>query len=191
MRLRLFAVAALALACFASSPASAHHHRYHHHYHHTHHYSHRHHYGRHAIRYRQDEDNQPNRPEMAADAFSDTSALVRVAARDLGATARDIGVRTTLWCMAAVNHWLHEVGLPGTGSDSAFSALALGPHLRTPQVGALAVMGRRGGGHVGVVAGVTEGGDPIIISGNHTHNRVGESVYPKRRIIAYIPVASR
>jgi hypothetical protein len=46
-------------------------------------------------------------------------------------------------------------------------------------------MGRRGGGHVGVVSGVDANGNPIVISGNHNHT-VAESVYPRGRIIAYV-----
>ena len=53
------------------------------------------------------------------------------------------------------------------------------------QVGAIAVMGRRGGGHVGVVSGVDASGNPVVISGNH-NNTVAESVYPRGRIIAYV-----
>lgn len=54
-----------------------------------------------------------------------------------------------------------------------------------PQVGAIAVLSRRGGGHVGVVTGFEANGDPIIISGNHGR-RVGEGVYSKHRIVAYV-----
>lgn len=54
-----------------------------------------------------------------------------------------------------------------------------------PRIGAVAVMTRRGGGHVGVVVDFDERGNPIIQSGNH--NRiVATAVYPKSRIIAYV-----
>ena len=52
-------------------------------------------------------------------------------------------------------------------------------------VGAIAVLSRRRGGHVGVVTGFAANGNPIIVSGNHGH-RVGEGVYPKYRVIAYV-----
>lgn len=56
----------------------------------------------------------------------------------------------------------------------------------SPQVGAVAVLSRgRRGGHVGVVTGFTAGGDPIIVSGNHGR-RVGEGVYSRSRVIAYV-----
>ena len=46
-------------------------------------------------------------------------------------------------------------------------------------------MRRHGGGHVGVVSGIDDKGNPIIISGNH-NNTVAESAYPRSRIIAYV-----
>jgi uncharacterized protein (TIGR02594 family) len=52
-------------------------------------------------------------------------------------------------------------------------------------VGAIAVMSRRGGGHVGIVSGIDASGNPIIISGNHGH-RVREAVYPRSRIYAFV-----
>ena len=54
-----------------------------------------------------------------------------------------------------------------------------------PQVGAIAVMGRRGGGHVGVVSGIDANGNPIIVSGNHNHTvaAVGLSARPH---LAYV-----
>jgi uncharacterized protein (TIGR02594 family) len=55
----------------------------------------------------------------------------------------------------------------------------------SPQVGAIAVLRRRGGGHVGVVSGFDGRGNPIIVSGNH-NRRVGEGVYPRGRVVAWV-----
>jgi hypothetical protein len=44
--------------------------------------------------------------------------------------------------------------------------------------------GKRGG-HVGIVSGIDGSGNPIIISGNN-NRRVGETVYPRGRIYAYV-----
>ena len=60
-----------------------------------------------------------------------------------------------------------------------------GTRVSGPQVGAIAVMGRRGGGHVGVVSGVDPNGNPIVVSGNHNRT-VAELVYPAGRISAYV-----
>jgi uncharacterized protein (TIGR02594 family) len=54
-----------------------------------------------------------------------------------------------------------------------------------PTVGAIAVLKRKGGGHVGVVSGVDANGNPILVSGNH-NKKVAETVYPKSRVIAYV-----
>jgi uncharacterized protein (TIGR02594 family) len=59
------------------------------------------------------------------------------------------------------------------------------PHV-SPHVGAIAVLARgRRGGHVGVVTGFDDRGNPRIVSGNH-NRRVGEGIYPRSRVIAYV-----
>lgn len=55
-------------------------------------------------------------------------------------------------------------------------------------VGDIAVLGRRGGGHVGVVTGFDSAGNPVIVSGNHGH-RVGEGVYARGRVLAFVSSA--
>ena len=115
-----------------------------------------------------------------------SGSLVSEASRWIGSTAAEMGVRRNLWCMAAMNKWLDDIGVRGSGSDMASSVLGLGKHVRDPVVGAIAFMYRRGGsGHVGVVSGVDANGNPIIISGNH-NNRVTEATYPRSRIATYI-----
>lgn len=54
-----------------------------------------------------------------------------------------------------------------------------------PQIGAWAVMRRRGGGHVGRVTAFDASGNPVLISGNH-NGRVATATYPRGRIIAYV-----
>ena len=93
--------------------------------------------------------------------------------------------RRSLWCGAFMNFVLERTGHHGTGSDLARSFASAGSRVSGPQVGAIAVMARRGGGHVGVVSGVDGNGNPIIISGNHGR-RVAESVYPRGRVYAYV-----
>ena len=67
------------------------------------------------------------------------------------------------------------------GGNLAKAYASYGTRVSGPQVGAIAVMGRRGGGHVGVVSGVDPNSNPIVVSGNH--NRL---VYPAGRISAYV-----
>lgn len=93
--------------------------------------------------------------------------------------------RSNLWCARFINYVLKATGHSGTGSDMAASFAHYGTRVNGPQVGAIAVMSRRGGGHVGIVSGVDSSGDPIVISGNHD-NRVREAVYPRSRVYAYV-----
>ena len=92
--------------------------------------------------------------------------------------------RGSLWCGAFMDMVLKHTGHPG-GGNLASAYARYGTRVSRPQVGAIAVMGRRGGGHVGVVSGVDPNGNPIIVSGNHNHT-VAESVYPAGRISAYV-----
>jgi uncharacterized protein (TIGR02594 family) len=99
---------------------------------------------------------------------------------------------THVWCARFMNFILERTGHRGSGSNLARSFADYGSRIGGPQIGAIAVMGRRGraaggsaGGHVGVVSGIDPNGNPIIISGNHGH-RVAEAVYPRSRIFAYV-----
>ena len=85
-----------------------------------------------------------------------------------------------------MNMVLERSGRQGTGSDMASSFASYGRRISGPQVGAIAVMSRgKRGGHVGIVSGIDESGNPIIISGNH-NKRVAEATYPRGRIYAYV-----
>lgn len=97
----------------------------------------------------------------------------------LGDTAREVGVRSNLWCSA----FLRKV----TGAqDVNDTALSWERHKHVaPQVGAVVTMRRKGGGHVGIVSGFTRRGDPVVISGNHG-GRVREAVYPRERIRSWV-----
>ena len=111
--------------------------------------------------------------------FQTGSGLVHRARQFIGDTAREVGVRSRLWCSA----FLRKI----TGAqDVDDTALSWERHRRiAPQVGAVVTMSRRGGGHVGLVSGFDKNGDPIVISGNHG-GRVAESIYPRNRIRAWV-----
>lgn len=112
------------------------------------------------------------------------NSLVAEARSQLGNGA--IYGRSNLWCARFMNYVLRATGHRGTGSDRAASFARYGTRISGPQVGAIAVMYRgRRGGHVGVVSGIDANGDPIVISGNH-NRRVGEAVYPRGRVYAYV-----
>jgi uncharacterized protein (TIGR02594 family) len=112
---------------------------------------------------------------------SNSSSLVAEARRYLGTNPTG---RRSLWCGAFMDMVLRETGHPG-GGNLAMAYARYGKRVSGPQVGAIAVMGRRGGGHVGVVSGIDPNGNPIIVSGNHNRT-VAEAVYPRGRIRAYV-----
>jgi uncharacterized protein (TIGR02594 family) len=119
---------------------------------------------------------------MAMSSGFGSSGLVSEARRYLGGNPTS---RRSLWCARFMNMVLEHTGHHGTGSDMASSFARYGERVSGPQVGAIAVMGRRGGGHVGVITGIDAHGNPIMISGNNG-NRVREAPISRGRIYAYV-----
>ncbi len=111
-----------------------------------------------------------------------SSNLVSEARRYLGGNPTGRG---SLWCARFMNMVLQKEGYRGTGSDLARSFASYGQRVSGPQIGAIAVMGRRGGGHVGIISGMDAQGNPIMISGNNG-NRVREAPVSRGRIYAYV-----
>lgn len=111
-----------------------------------------------------------------------SSNVVAEARRYLGGNPTGRG---SLWCARFMNLVLQHSGYRGTGSDMANSFAHYGQRISGPQVGAIAVMGRRGGGHVGIITGIDASGNPIMISGNNG-NRVREAPIARGRIYAYV-----
>jgi uncharacterized protein (TIGR02594 family) len=133
-------------------------------------------------------DTQASLPSRTASAATATSSgfgasdIVAEARRYLGGNPTG---RASLWCARFMNMVLQRSGHGGTGSDMARSFASYGQRIAGPQVGAIAVMGRRGGGHVGVVSGIDANGNPILVSGNN-RNRVVEAPISRGRIYAYV-----
>jgi uncharacterized protein (TIGR02594 family) len=111
-----------------------------------------------------------------------SSKVVAEARRYIGGNPTGRG---SLWCARFMNMVLQHSGYRGTGSDMARSFASYGQRVSGPQVGAIAVMGRRGGGHVGIITGIDASGNPIMISGNNG-NRVREAPVSRGRIYAYV-----
>jgi uncharacterized protein (TIGR02594 family) len=120
--------------------------------------------------------------ETAPSAGFGSSNVVAEARRYLGGNPTS---RRTLWCARFMNMVLERSGHRGTGSDLASSFAHYGQRVSGPEIGAIAVMSRRGGGHVGIVSGIDAHGNPILVSGNSGH-RVREAAYPRARIYAYV-----
>lgn len=123
-----------------------------------------------------------NNGMAASGGFGGGSGLVSEARRYLGGNPTGRG---SLWCARFMNMVLQHTGHHGTGSDMASSFARYGTRVSGPQVGAIAVMGRRGGGHVGIITGIDARGNPIMISGNNG-NRVREAPISRGRIYAYV-----
>ena len=208
--LRVVALAFCSAAIIASAtPASArshhgagrHAHARHAGHHMGRHYAHRHHYHhRHLARGSRWERGVA---QMQARGLADTNASIATSSAS-GSTATSGGFgssnvvaearrylggnptsRGRLWCARFMNMVLERSGHHGTGSDLARSFASYGQRVSGPQVGAIAVMGRRGGGHVGIITGIDSEGNPIMISGNNG-NRVREAPISRNRIYAYV-----
>ena len=119
---------------------------------------------------------------MAMSGGFGSSNIVDEARRYIGGNPTGRG---SLWCARFMNLVLQHSGYRGTGSDLARSFASYGQRVSGPQVGAIAVMGRRGGGHVGIISGIDAQGNPIMISGNNG-NRVREAPVSRSRIYAYV-----
>jgi uncharacterized protein (TIGR02594 family) len=111
-----------------------------------------------------------------------SSSLVMEARQFLGTKPSGMG---SLWCARFMNMVLEKTGHKGTGSAMANSFASYGTRISGPQIGAIAVMGRRGGGHVGIITGIDSSGNPIMISGNN-RNSVREAPVSRGRIYAYV-----
>lgn len=177
------ALAGIVAATTSAAEARPRHHHHHARIHHHHHHHHSRHVSRHHYRVAEPVQQEPSFFDGFKSGFnsgySHTNNFVSKARNYLGETARQVGVRRSLWCSA----FLRKV----TGAkDVDDRALSWERHRHiTPQVGAVVTMGRRGGGHVGIVSGFTKNGDPIVISGNHG-GHVREAVYSRSRIRAWV-----
>src|SRR3989338_250861 len=116
------------------------------------------------------------------------NSLVSEAGRYIGSNRTG---RKSLWCGAFMDLVLKRTGHQGGGNLAANYA-RYGKRVPGPVVGAIAVMGRKGGGHVGVVSAIEANGNPVVISGNTWSRATGgkravsEHVSPRRRVYAYV-----
>jgi uncharacterized protein (TIGR02594 family) len=173
MNTALLGAAILALS-FSAAEARPHHHQHHH-------------YRHHHVRVSAAHAQEPDSPSFFSGfqsglraGFSAGSGVIERARSYLGETAHQVGVRSTLWCSA----FMRKI-TGATDVDDRALSWERHEHI-APQVGAVVTMGRRGGGHVGVVSGFTKNGDPIVISGNGGGSRVTEHPYPRSRIRAWV-----
>jgi uncharacterized protein (TIGR02594 family) len=90
----------------------------------------------------------------------------------------------TPWCGAFVGHCLLAAGIPIVEKGLAVRAKAWADWGKPtqPRVGAIAVFGREGGGHVGFVVG--ESADNLYILGGNQSNEVNIMPLAKARLVA-------
>lgn len=108
----------------------------------------------------------------------------------LGAWWRD---DETPWCGVAMAAWLSAAGYPiPKHYYRALAWAAYGDACPGPAQGAIAVLTRKGGGHVGIVTGVTRDGSHVRLLGGNQNDAVNETWFPSTRITAYrLPVGVR
>ena len=116
-----------------------------------------------------------------------SNSLVSEARRYIGTNPTGRG---SLWCGAFMDLVLKRTGHAG-GGNLASAYARYGTRVSGPQVGAIAVMGRRGGGHVGVVSGVDPNGNPIIVSATTITRLPSRSIRPAVSAPTYCPAADR
>lgn len=90
----------------------------------------------------------------------------------------------TPWCAAFVGGCLEAVGLRSSRFESAFSYLDWGVKLDTAELGAIAVLQRDGGGHVGFVVGRDLAGNIMLLGGNQG-DEVNVRAFSTRRVVGY------
>jgi uncharacterized protein (TIGR02594 family) len=103
-----------------------------------------------------------------------------------------INERTVSWCAAFVNWVMTEYGYKGIQTSYGYDAVRAvkwaewseGKDIKKPVYGAIAVKTRKGGGHVGFVAG--KKGNSIIILGGNQSDKLQCSTYSVSDFFAYI-----
>jgi uncharacterized protein (TIGR02594 family) len=90
----------------------------------------------------------------------------------------------TPWCAAFVGGCLEVVGIVSTRFEGARSYLQWGKRLDTAEYGAIAVLGRAGGGHVAFVVG-RDSFDRIMLLGGNQNNAVNIAAFPTTRVLGY------
>ncbi len=86
------------------------------------------------------------------------------------------------WCGAFVNWTLSQAGIKGVSRPGwALNWRHYGRELDQPAFGSIATMKRKGGGHVGFVAGVTSSGRIVLLGGNQA-DKVKYESFPSDKL---------
>jgi len=90
----------------------------------------------------------------------------------------------TAWCAAYVGASLERAGIVSTRYESAKSYLSWGVELPAPAFGAVAVLTRDGGGHVGFVVGIDNAKHILLLGGNQS-DAVNVRAFDAKRVVSY------
>jgi len=88
------------------------------------------------------------------------------------------------WCAAFVGGCLEAAGIVSSRFESAKSYLTWGVQLNKPVLGCIAVLTRKGGGHVFFVTGESVDGRLLGVGGNQ-NNMVSVAAFDKARVVGY------
>lgn len=88
------------------------------------------------------------------------------------------------WCAAFVGACLERAGVRSSRFESAASYLTWGVRLAGPAHGCIVVFSREGGGHVGFVVGLDEGGRLLVLGGNQG-DAVNIKAFERARVTGY------
>jgi len=89
----------------------------------------------------------------------------------------------TPWCSEFVNGVMIEAGIKGTNSAAAKSWLEWGQPLESGRLGAITVLTRPGGNHVGFYLDESE--NRVKLLGGNQNNQVGEGWYPWDSVMGF------
>lgn len=100
----------------------------------------------------------------------DNKAIIDWAKDEGGDIADDYTHDSIPWCALFANHILTKVGLKGTETLWALDFAGKWPSIRLngPAVGAFAPMKRTGGGHITIIVGKDQHGNPMGLGGNQS-----------------------
>jgi len=90
----------------------------------------------------------------------------------------------TAWCAAFAGAMLERAGIKSSRFESAKSYLQWGRPLVGPVHGCIAVLVRKGGGHVGFVVGADNFGRLLILGGNQD-DAVNVRAFPLERFVGF------
>lgn len=97
------------------------------------------------------------------------------------------------WCGGVMARWMQQAGIqPPAHAYRALSWAKWGAALPGPMLGAVAVLTRKGGGHVGIVTGISANGQEVELLGGNQDNSVSLSWFVTRRVTAWrAPVGAK